>query len=112
MSSPRPELKHVIVDSLNGNWQIRDVTIENVDHVYMYNFESGLWQTGQPVTSIQFERIKATGILSAFSITGDAAQQFNLSVRNSSFSFREGSVYDAKTFEEAKIASPAFFLCL
>lgn len=93
----------------SGNWQISDVTIENVDHVYVYNFESGLWQTGQPVTSIQFERIKATGVLSAFNITGDSGQQFNLSVRNSSFSFREGSIYDAKTFEGAKIASPAFF---
>ena len=65
--------------------------------------------TGQPVTSIQFERIKATGVLSAFNITGDSGQQFNLSVRNSSFSFREGAVYDAKTFEGAKIASSVFF---
>lgn len=93
----------------SGNWQISDVTIENVDHVYMYNFESGLWQTGQPVTSVQFEGIKATGLLSAFNITGDSLQQFNLSVRNSSFSFREGSVYKAEKFEGARIASNAFF---
>jgi hypothetical protein len=55
----------------SGNWLIRDISIENVDHVYNYNFEKGLWQTGQPVTEVRFEHVKATGILSSFNIIGD-----------------------------------------
>lgn len=97
----RPVLK-------SGNWLIKDVVIENVDHVYNYNFEKGLWQTGQPVTKVRLEKIKATGILSAFNITGDEKLNFNLDVQNSVFSFREGAV-DANSFEGAKLASPALF---
>jgi hypothetical protein len=52
----------------SGNWLIKDVIIENVDHFYMYNYENGLWQTGQPVTGVRFEGVTATGILSAFYI--------------------------------------------
>jgi len=91
----------------SGNWLIEDVQIDNVDHVYNYNYEKGLWQTGQPVTSIRFRKIKATGILSAFNIVGDEQLHFNLDVENSRFSFREGSVYQAAHFEGAKILSPA-----
>jgi len=92
----------------SGNWLIRDISIENVDHVYNYNFEKGLWQTGQPVTKVRFEKVKATGILSAFNIIGDENLNFNLNVQNSLFSFREGAVSPG-AFEGAKIASPALF---
>ena len=92
----------------SGNWLIEDVTVENVDHFYMYNYTDGLWQTGQPATDIQFKGIKATGLLGAFSIVGDSARQFSLSIQNSSFSFREGAEYKADTFEGAKMQSQAF----
>ncbi len=92
----------------SGNWLIKDIMIENVDHVYNYNFEKGLWQTGQPVTTVRFEKVKATGILSAFNIIGDEKMNFNLDVQNSLFSFRDGAV-SANTFEGAKITSPALF---
>lgn len=92
----------------SGNWLIKDIEIENVDHVYNYNFEKGLWQTGQPVTNIKFEKIKAKGILSAFNIIGDEKLNFNLNVQNSLFSFREGAV-NSSAFEGAKILSPALF---
>lgn len=92
----------------SGNWLIKDIEIENVDHVYNYNFENGLWQTGQPVTNIKFEKIKAKGILSAFNIIGDEKLNFNLNVQNSIFSFREGAV-NSSAFEGAKILSPALF---
>lgn len=93
----------------SGNWLIKEIEIENVDHVYNYNFEKGLWQTGQPVTNIRFDKIEAKGILSAFNIIGDGKQSFNLDVQNSTFSFREGSVFDATSFEGAKISSNALF---
>ncbi len=93
----------------SGNWLIKDITIENVDHVYNYNFEKGLWQTGRPVTKLSFENIQAKGILSAFNIIGDDSLNFILEVQNSLFSFREGITYDALAFEGAKIISPALF---
>ena len=91
----------------SGNWLIEDIMIENVDHVYNYNFEKGLWQTGQPVTKVRFKKVKATGILSAFNIIGDEKLNFNLDVQNSVFSFREGTVYNANHFEGAKLTSSA-----
>lgn len=91
----------------SGNWLIKDIEIENVDHVYNYNFEKGLWQTGQPVTNIRFEKIKAKGILSAFNIIADGKLNFRMHVQNSVFSFREGTVYNANSFEGAKITSSA-----
>lgn len=94
---------------LSGNWLIEDVDIENADQVYLYNFKDGLWQTGQPVTNIQFKRIKAIGILAAFNIQADSDLKFRMSVENSSFSFREGTVYDGGDFEGAKLPSPALF---
>jgi hypothetical protein len=93
----------------SSNWIIRDVTIENADHVYNYNYREGLWQTGQPAKSISFERIKATGILSAFNIVGDTLNQFDLQVTESEFAFREDSVYEGGSFEGAPLASPALF---
>lgn len=93
---------------LSGNWTIEDVTIDQVDHVYMYNFRDGLWQTGQPVTSIQFKNVKASGILNAFNITGDSLMKFNLKVVNSSFSFREGAVFTDTIFEGSGTNSNSF----
>lgn len=93
----------------SGNWLIQDVAIENVDRVYMYNYENGLWQTGRPVTTVRFERIKAVGVLCAFYIRGDTALQFDMRIQNSSFSFKEGAAFDAGTFEGAKLQPTSFF---
>jgi hypothetical protein len=93
----------------SGNWLIEDCTIDNVDQVYVYNYLDGLWQTGQPVTSVQFRNIKATGILAAFNIIGDSTLKFNLSLKNSSFIFREGFDYSKTQFEGIRFLSPALF---
>jgi hypothetical protein len=92
-----------------GNWLIEDVTVDNVDQFYVYNFKDGLWQTGQPVTNVSLKNVKVTGVLAAFNIQGDTARKFNLTVENSSFSFREGVDYKGETFEGAKLLSPALF---
>jgi hypothetical protein len=94
---------------LSGNWIIEDITVDNVDHFFMYNFKNGLWQTGQPFTSVRFEHITATGILNAFYIKGDTSRQFNMNIKNSSFTFREGSDIKTEVFEGAKLLSPEFF---
>jgi hypothetical protein len=93
----------------SGNWIIKDVTVENVDHFYMYNYHNGLWQTGQPVTSVSFEKIKAKGILNAFYISGDTGRLFNMNLVDCEFSFREGSEYLGENFEGAKLGSDDFF---
>jgi len=93
----------------SGNWTIEDVSIDNVDQVYVYNFKDGLWQTGQPVTTVQFKNVKATGILAAFNIIGDLGLKFNLKVENSSFSFRESADYKGDKFEGSKLISAALF---
>lgn len=98
----KPELQ-------SGNWIIKDITVENVDHFYMYNNKNGLWQTGQPVTSVYFENVKARGILSAFYISGDTGRLFNMNLIDCKFSFRDGSEYGGDSFEGAKLASADFF---
>lgn len=97
-----PELK-------SGNWTISDVTVDNVDNFYIYNFQNGLWQTGQPVTSVSFENITATGLLKAFYIYGDPRLLFNFSLKNSSFAFREGENKSTVIFEGARLSSDDFF---
>jgi hypothetical protein len=91
----------------SGNWTVKDVTVENVDFFYNYNFEKGLWQTGQPVTSLSFENIRATGLLCAFSIVGSSDRLLNMAIKNSSFNFRENFTMPAQ-FEGANIASGSF----
>ncbi|HBZ20744.1 MAG TPA: hypothetical protein DEO60_06435 [Bacteroidales bacterium] len=93
----------------SGHWIIRDVNVENVDHFYMYNYKNGLWQTGQPVTSVSFEKVRANGILSAFYISGDTGRLFSMNLYKCRFSFRDGSEYEGSSFEGAKLASSDFF---
>ena len=93
----------------SGNWTISDITVENADHFYIYNFNNGLWQTGQPATSVSFERIKATGILTAFNVIGDSSRSFSLHINNSSFEFRDSSsIADSLIFEGVLLELPTF----
>lgn len=93
----------------SGNWIIQDLTIENADLVYMYNFRDGLWQTGQPATSVRFERVKATGLLRSFYVIGDTCRKFGLKIIDSSFSYRKESKIKNDQFEGIKMKSEAFF---
>lgn len=93
----------------SGNWIIKDITVENVDHFYIYNFRNGLWQTGQPVTSVEFDNISAKGVLGAFYIEGDTSLLFNLKIHNSSFTFREEEEKKSDMFEGARMLSGNLF---
>ena len=103
--SPKDENPKLI----SGNWVIEDVSVENVDHFFVYNFENGLWQTGQPMSNVEIKKVKVTGILAAFNIIGDQNLKFKMKVENSSFSFREGADYKGDFFEGEKLLSPALF---
>lgn len=106
--SPKDENPKLV----SGNWTIENITVENVDHFFVYNFKDGLWQTGQPLTNIKMNNVKANGILAAFNIIGDKNQKFKMKLKNSSFVFREGTVYEGDKFEDAKLLSPALFNAL
>lgn len=93
----------------SGNWHLENVQITNVDHVYMYNHASGLWQTGQPFTTISIVNMNATQVLTAFNAIGDEALKFNLNIDKSSFEFREGAVLKDSTFEGVALSSDHFF---
>ena len=93
----------------SGNWLLEDITVTNVDNFYRYNYADGLWQTGQPATTLQLKDIKATGLLCAFNIIGDTARKFNLSIKNAVFAYREGVKNRADSFEGVKIVSSNFF---
>lgn len=93
----------------SGKWRIENITVDQVDHFYMYNYKNGLWQTGKPVASLQFKNIKASALLSAFNIIGDTLRQFSLKVKNSTFSFRSDVIYNDAIFEGADIGSSSFF---
>jgi len=93
----------------SGNWIIKDVVIRGADNVYIYNFENGLWQTGQPVTNVTCENLIATDILNSFNITGDSAKLFNLQIKHSSFSYRQDQSGNKHLYEGQKFLSPALF---
>jgi hypothetical protein len=93
----------------SGKWLIENVTVDQVDRFYMYNYRDGLWQTGKPVSSVQFKNIKATDILTAFNVIGDTLKQFSLKVKNSTFSFRKDIVYKEVLFEGSNTGSSSFF---
>jgi hypothetical protein len=93
----------------SGNWTIEDITVKDIDNFFMYNYDNGLWQTGQPFTSVTFNDIRASGILDAFYIQGDSVQNFNMKLKNSTFSYRNGEVKNNNVFEGVKLKSGEFF---
>lgn len=94
---------------VSGKWLIEDVTIDQVDHIYVYNYLEGLWQVGQPVSNLVFKNVKAKGVLGAFNIIGDQELKFNMRIEDSSFEFREGTHYEGDMFEGVRFLSPSFF---
>ena len=93
---------------VSNNWIIEDISVENVDHFYMYNHRAGLWQTGRPAEGIRFNRIEAKGLKKAFSILGIPGSLFSVEVTNSMFKQRQG-VQPPQVFEGAELPSSAFF---
>ena len=102
--SPKDEKSNLI----SGNWELKDIKVDNVDNFYNYNFNNGLWQTGMPLTTISFENIEAKGLLKAFEINGGNDKKIQITIKNSNFSFRDGSEKIPDSFEGAKFLSKAF----
>ena len=71
----------------SDNWLIKDCKIDNVDFVYGYDIERGLWQTGQPAKRLRFENIQARQVTRPIRVLGDAERQFDLTLDNVSIAF-------------------------
>ncbi len=93
----------------SGNWKIQDVTISKVDNIYHYHHSKGLWQTGMPVTTVEFEGLQATDVVKGFTVSGDKERQFNLSIKNASFSAEQASGKSYKGFEGVLPQTSSFF---
>lgn len=72
----------------SDDWLVRNCTMKNVDRVYAYDFEKGVWQTGQPAQRLVFENITAEGIAYPLQILGDQKRQLELTLRNVTISLR------------------------
>jgi hypothetical protein len=66
----------------SDRWLIENCTIENVDRLYEFNHEKGLWQKGRPVGSVAFKDVKATGLVQPVFIVGDVDHQFSMRMEN------------------------------
>ncbi|MBM3211022.1 hypothetical protein FJZ33_02305, partial [Candidatus Poribacteria bacterium] len=66
----------------SDNWLIQDITIDNVDFIYGYNKERGLWQTGQPAKRIKLQNVKAARLMKPIRVLGDSKRQFELILDN------------------------------
>lgn len=103
--SPKDENPKLVSD----NWVIKNIFVENVDNFYNYNFKDGLWQTGQPLTSISFENIYATGLQKAFEINGGDDKSFKMSIKNGLFVQQDSMKKNPEKFEGVNYTSIAFF---
>lgn len=72
----------------SDNWLIQNVTIDNADAVYGYDFERGLWQTGQPAKRLCFRDVRAAGIAKPIRVLGDTNRLFELTLENFSLALR------------------------
>ena len=96
-------------ESKNGNWKVEHVTIEGVDNVFIYNFDFGLWQTGQPATDFVFENLTAKNVKKSFTIIGDTARQFQLTIRNSVLQENGDTHLKSAKIGGKETPMPAFF---
>ncbi|MGB9747203.1 MAG: hypothetical protein ACPLXM_09775, partial [Bacteroidales bacterium] len=92
----------------SANWVIRDITVDNVNYFYMYNYQDGLWQTGSPVYDVTFENIKASSVSHAFYIA-DEKSQASVTLKNCTFSGLAWKESIPAVFEGIPLQSEGFF---
>lgn len=81
----------VVIRNTPGNIVIRDCEVECADRFLHFNYSGNeMWQNNRPLTSITFEKIKATGIAMPLVAYGDSRECLQFTMKNMDFSFREG----------------------
>ncbi len=73
----------------SDDWLVEDCTIDNVGFVYGYDFERGLWQTGQPAKRLLFRNVKAARVAGPIRVLGDKDRRFELTLERVSIALRE-----------------------
>jgi hypothetical protein len=98
----------------SDGWQIENLTIERAQALYLYDFERGGWQQGQPAKRLHFKNITATDLTRPTRILGDGERQFQLTLENVSLAFGaahadqpvlEVSQFDALTLRDVRLAN-------
>ena len=75
-----------------GNIIIRDCTAENVDRFLHYNFSGNEpWQRNRPLSSLVFDRVRATGVRLPLTAYGSEEQPLSLTLRDVSVEFAENA---------------------
>jgi len=73
----------------SNGWMIQNCTIENVDCFYLYDYERGGWQRGQPVGDVTVRDVTVTGAVRPIDVLGDADRQFSLALENVDIALRD-----------------------
>lgn len=73
----------------SDDWLVEDCTVDNVDFLYGYDFERGLWQTGQPALRLVFRNVTATRVAHPLRVLGDKDRRFELVLDGVSIALRE-----------------------
>lgn len=83
------------VQTLGGDWHVTNCTIDTVDYIFIYNFNSeDKWQCAQPLNDICFENVDATNVFNPIIAYGDEAQQLSLSLEQFNLSLAKD--YESK----------------
>ena len=61
---------------VTDDWLIEDAVVDSVTTLYLYDSPNGLWQKGQPVQTVRFNRVKATRIEQPVVVIGDGKASY------------------------------------
>lgn len=61
---------------VTDDWLIEDAIVDSVTTLYLYDYPNGLWQKGQPVQTVRFNRVKATRIEQPVVVIGDGKASY------------------------------------
>lgn len=71
-----PKDRHPQIPS--DDWLIENCVVDGMDRLYGYDFERGLWQTGQPARRIVFRNVQGTNLKHPIRVVGDSGRQLHL----------------------------------
>lgn len=69
----------------SDQWTLKNLTIDRADALYLYDFNKGLWQQGQPAKNIVFDNVQAKGLAKPIRAFGNEERQLKLKFKNCAF---------------------------
>jgi hypothetical protein len=98
----------------SDHWLIENLTIDQAQALYLYDFERGGWMQGQPARDLHFKNIQATNLVRTTRVLGDAARQFRLTLENVELALHDAHLdqpvldinqFDALTLRDVRLAN-------